>query len=140
MSGKIDKVYEEMLRMEERFAKLEMDQQKHFQEALDKASAAILAELRKEIRNKQEEPGEVIPSITKAELTQALEGLLGQIKEEAQKCHCNKEILEAIKAQDPAKDKGKEVMIPPKTKPKHSAWYPENLVLPYNPFTGKPEK
>lgn len=117
MSGKIDKVYEEMQQMEERFKRLEQDQQNHFQTALDKAAASILAEVRKEFFN-----------------------LLSEIK----KCPCNREILDAIgKANaiptaSSSKDKGKEVVATtPKKTGKGSGWYPENLVLSVNPFTGE---
>ncbi|WBK62458.1 virion-associated protein [Dregea volubilis virus 2] len=146
MSGKIDMVYEEMLRMESRFTKLEQDQQRHFEEALEKASASILAELRKEIRRK-EEPSEVIPSIISADLIKTLEELLDQIRKEAQECHCNKAILEAIKGLSPAtgpspSEKGKEIVEQKKKPTKgtgRGVWYGENLNLPYNPWTREPD-
>lgn len=49
MSGKIDKVYDEMIKMEDRFRKLEEDQQRHFQDHIDRASATIIAELKTRI-------------------------------------------------------------------------------------------
>ncbi|UBN09111.1 hypothetical protein QKU89_gp3 [Metaplexis yellow mottle-associated virus] len=134
--AKIDKVYEEMLRMEERFTKLEADQQRHFQEALDKAAASILAELRKEIGKEQ------TGSLTKSDLQEALKEAVNQIKGEMQECKCNKEILEAISKQKPTPssskdDKGKELTPRKPRTGKFSGWYPENLELPINPFTGK---
>ncbi|KAG8364292.1 hypothetical protein BUALT_Bualt19G0113300 [Buddleja alternifolia] len=54
LNDQIDEVYREMKSMEERFQRLEADQQLHFQEALDKASAVILAALHKEVQQEHQ--------------------------------------------------------------------------------------
>lgn len=109
MSGKIDEVHKEMKAMEARFQKLEEDQQHHFQEALEKASAVILAEVKK-----------------------TCERIMNEIAE----CNCNKEILDVLR-NDP-KGKQKEEPKSPVSKMKKTGWYPENLKLKINPFGGGP--
>nr|QZN83737.1 putative virion associated protein [Strawberry vein banding virus]QZN83743.1 putative virion associated protein [Strawberry vein banding virus] len=75
VTQKTERIYDEMLKMEERFSRLEQEQQDHFSEKIDQASAILLAEIRK-------------------------------IQSKLETCDCNKEILDALKAQDRTKNKG----------------------------------
>lgn len=113
MTAKIDEVHQSVKRMEADLHKLEAEQQQHFQETLEKASAAILAEFRKEINN---------------------------LKELISSCPCNKEILAEIRKQKPEKEKAEPSKAADKTvadpgKPRRrTGWYPETLDPKEFPF------
>nr|QPK39551.1 ORF III protein [Strawberry vein banding virus] len=75
VTQKTERIYDEILKMEERFQKLEQEQQDHFSQKIDQASATLMAEIKR-------------------------------IQSKLDRCDCNKEILDALKAQDRTKGKG----------------------------------
>nr|QPK39279.1 ORF III protein [Strawberry vein banding virus] len=75
VTQKTERVYDEILKMEERFQKLEQEQQDHFSQKIDQASATLMTEIKR-------------------------------IQSKLDRCDCNKEILDALKAQDRTKGKG----------------------------------
>lgn len=103
--AKIDEVHATVKRMEEKFQKLEEDQQQHFQTALENAAATILAEFKKE---------------------------LGKLTQQIADCKCNEEILKELRKEKPEKkkeavpEKDKAIVKPGKGKAR-KGWYPEDL-------------